>query len=76
MNLVELYQTTPVEEHKNIRVSGNRAYVKKDDGGVEEYVLGGDGELWLMPSPLSEVAARISKIEEDLSEIKVKLGAK
>jgi hypothetical protein len=31
------------------------------------------GEL---PSPLADVAAKISKIEEDISEIKVKLGVK
>lgn len=39
MSLGELYQTMPVQEH-NIRVSGNRAYVKRDHGSMEEYVLG------------------------------------
>ncbi len=65
------------EEHKNIRVSDNRVYVKKDDGIIEEYVLvADDGQLCPLPSPLVEVAAKIIKIEPDIFATKVKLGAK
>jgi hypothetical protein len=74
MNLIELYQIMPVAQHNNIRVVGNRAYVKKDDGSVEEYVLGDDGELWLLPSPLAEITTRLGNIEKGMSQITAKLA--
>ena len=50
MNLVQLYESTPVQEHANIRVCGDRVFVKDSQGGVEEYLLGDDGDLWLVRS--------------------------
>ena len=74
MNIVELYEGTPVQAHGNIRVCDDRVFVKDSQGSIEEYLLGDDGELWRLPSPLAEVAAKISKIEKDLFEIKAKLS--
>lgn len=51
--------------------------MKKDDGIIEEYVLvGDDGQLCPLPSPLVEVAAKIREIEQDISEIEAKLKVK
>lgn len=50
MTLVELYAQTPVEQHANIRVAGERVYVKNHDGSLDEYLLNGNGELVLLRS--------------------------
>lgn len=63
MNLIELYEQTPVERHSEIIVSGDRLFF--DD---EEYFIQPDGELKLIRSNKS--------LEEGLAEIKGKLGAK
>jgi len=47
MNIVELYRQVPVARHGDIKVQGDRVYVKQPDGTVEEY-LEADGELWLI----------------------------
>ncbi len=74
MNLVELYEQTPVADHGNIHVSGGRAYVVNVDGSVAEYVLGDDGELWAVPSPVTAVAGSVAKLQSDITAIKAKLG--
>lgn len=61
MNLVELYEQTPVEKHRDIVVSGDRVFL--DD---EEYVLTSDGELRLIHSDKESKA--------DIKAIKSKLG--
>ena len=73
MNLTELYQKTPREKHTNIRVAGNRVYVRKDDGSVEEYLVEGDRGLWLLPSPLSEVASQVKEMQRTLAQMEAKL---
>jgi len=67
MNLVELYQQTPVERHQNIKVVGDRVFVKDIDGNVDEYLLDSQGELWLTRSD--------KKLKADIAAIKNKLGA-
>ena len=66
MNLVELYQQTPVERHKEIRVVGDRVLVRDADGNVAEYLISEDEELWLVHSDKER--------REDIKAIKVKLG--
>lgn len=66
MNLVELYEGTPVQEHANIRVCGDRVLVKDSQGSVEEYLLGDDDELWLVRSDREQ--------RESLTSIKTQLG--
>lgn len=73
MNLAELYEQTPVEKHGNIRVTENRVLVKQEDG-VEEYLIEADGELWPMPSPIKELAARVKGLEEKVAEVKAILA--
>ena len=73
MNLTELYQKTPRNKHQDIKVSSNRVYVRKDDGSVEEYLVEGDGGLWLLPSPLSEVASEVKEMRRVLAEMQAKL---
>jgi len=67
MNLVELYEQTPVEQHKDIKVVGDRVFVRDADGGVTEYFVVGDGELWLVRSD--------KKLKADIKAIKDKVGA-
>lgn len=59
MKIDDIYQNTPVEKHKDIRVKGDRVYVRR-----------GDGELWLFPSQLPELALEVRKMQLDLAEIK------
>jgi len=66
MNLVELYEQTPVNRHENIRVVGDRVLVRDVDGSVDEYLISGDGELWLVRSDREQ--------KQDLKAIKSKLG--
>jgi len=63
MNIVELYDKTPVERHREVFVSEDRLFF---DG--EEYVIGGDGELRLVRSEKG--------LEEKLAQIETKLGIK
>ena len=67
MNLVELYEQTPVERHQDIRVLGERVFAKDVDGNVDEYVLDSQGELWLVHSD--------KKLKADVVAIKNKVGA-
>lgn len=73
MNIVELYQKMPVDKHGDIKVMEDRVFVKQGDG-VEEYLIEPDGELWLMPSPVKEVAARMEGLEQKLAELKAMLA--
>ena len=67
MNLVELYQQTPVERHEEIQVKGERVFVKSVDGSVDEYLIsGGEQELWLVRSDGEQ--------REDIRAIKSELG--
>jgi hypothetical protein len=68
MNLVELYEQTPVEKHKDIKVVGNRVFVKDDDGSVDEYLSDalGEQELWLIRSD-KELKQSLARIEAGLS---------
>lgn len=69
MNLTDLYAKTPVQNHKDIKVSGNKVFVKQEDE-VTEYLLESNGELWLLPSPIKEVIARVKQLEQSLAELK------
>ena len=66
MNLVELYQQTPVERHKDIKVVGDRVLVGDADGNVAEYLISEDEELWLVRSDKEQ--------RQDIKAIKAKLG--
>lgn len=70
MNLTELYTETPVQEHGNIIVVGDRVYVRSADG-TEEYVLLSNGEVKLVRSDKTNPMAAI---RQDLAAIKTKLG--
>ena len=69
MNLIELYEQTPMERHKDIIVRGDRVYVKTPEG-TDEYLLQSDGELQLISSSKEGV---ISAIMEDVKDIKMKV---
>ncbi len=66
MNLVELYTQIPVERHGDIKVVGERFFVKDIDGNVEEYFIDERDGLWLVCSDRQQ--------KEALSAIKSKLG--
>ena len=61
MNLVELYEQTPVERHHEILVSSDRLYFEN-----QEYVLDAEGELKLIRSQKG--------LEQHLPQIRTKLG--
>ena len=61
MNIVELYAQTPVEQHEEIVVSGNRLFF---DG--EEYIVGEEGELKLVRSE--------KELSQKVEQIRIKLG--
>lgn len=63
MNIVELYDKTPVERHHEIVVSGGRLFFEG-----EEYVIEGDGNLRLVHSHKA--------IEASLDQMKSKLGVR
>ena len=63
MNLVELYQQTPVKRHSEIIVSSDRLFF--DD---EEYILQPDRELKLVRSE--------KKLKQKLAAIEAKLAIK
>lgn len=65
MKLVELYKQTPVERHDDIKVVGDRIFVKDAAGDVDEYLIS-DGELWLANSN--------KELKQDIKAIKTKLG--
>lgn len=67
MNLVELYEQTPVERHQDIKVVGDSVFIKDADGDVVEYLLDSQGELWLVRSD--------KKLKGDVAAIKNKVGA-
>ena len=66
MNLEELYRQIPVERHKDIKVVGDRVFVKDIDGNVEEYLIDEQDGLWLVRCDREQ--------KEALSAIKSKLG--
>ena len=72
MNIVELYQQTPVEEHKNIRMR-NEAVLVISPEGTDEYLVDEEGELTLVKSD-KDLRAHLKAVETDLSAIKTKLG--
>jgi hypothetical protein len=63
MNVVELYQQTPVDKHSEILVSGDRLFFEG-----EEYIIGADEELKMIRSD--------KQLEQKLSEIINKLDIK
>ena len=67
MNLVKLYAETPVERHKDIKVAGDRVFVRDADGDTAEYLVLEDGELWLVHSDKA--------LKADVEAIRNKLGA-
>ena len=67
MNLIQLYEQTPIERHKDIKVSGDRVLVKSPGGDVTEY-LSSEEELWLVRCDKEQ--------KEDIKAIKAKLGIK
>lgn len=69
MNLIELYEKTPVERHRDIKVVEDRVLVKGIDGNVDEYLISGEEqELWLIRSDREQ--------KQDIRAIKSKLGIK
>lgn len=69
MNLVELYEQTPMERHKDIIVHRDRVYMRTPEG-TDEYLLQSDGQLQLISSSKEGV---ISAILEEVKDIKMKL---
>ena len=67
MNLADLYSETPVKRHKDIKVAGDKVYVRDADGDNTEYLILDDGELWLTRSD--------KKLKSDVEAIKNKLAA-
>lgn len=65
MNLVELYKQIPVERHHDIKVVGDKVFVKDADGDIDEYLISGE-ELWLVRSD--------RELKQDIKAIKAKLG--
>ena len=65
MNLVELYEQTPVKRHGDIKVVGDKVLVKDADGDITEYLIS-DDELWLVSSD--------KELKASLAAIKSKLG--
>jgi len=61
VNLVELYEQTPVERHSDIIVSDNMLFF--DNG---EYIIQGDGELKLVRGN--------KELLQKLDQIRTKLG--
>jgi hypothetical protein len=57
VNLVELYAKTPVEEHREIVISGDRVFFN-----VEEYIIDSDSNLRLIRSQKG--------LEQKLAELK------
>lgn len=70
MNLTELYDQTPVDEHPNIVVTGNRVFVMTIEG-TEEYARADDDELVLARS---DKTGPMADLRQDVAEIKAKLG--
>lgn len=66
MNLAELYEKTPIARHKDIKVSGDKVFVKDTDGSVDEYLVVDDGELWLVRSD--------REVKRDVKAIRDRLG--
>ncbi len=66
MNIMELYEQTPVERHKDIKVAGDKVYVRDVDGDVTNYLILDEGELWLVRSD--------KELGADIAAIKSKLG--
>jgi len=60
VNLAEFYDTTPVERHHEIVISGDRLFFAK-----EEFVICPDGELRLVHSH-KDIEGRLARIEEKL----------
>ncbi len=67
MKLVELYEQTPAERHRDIKITADRVLVRESDGGVSEYLIIEDGELW----PVRPDKA----LKADIAAIRDKLGA-
>jgi len=67
MNIVELYEQTPVDKHGDIKVLGDKVFVRDADGNVTEYLILEDDELWLVRSDKA--------LKTDVKAIKDKLGA-
>jgi len=65
MNLIELYKQVPVERHGDIKVVGERVFVKDTEGNIGEYLIS-DEELWLVHSDGEQ--------KQDIKAIKSKLG--
>ncbi len=66
MNLIELYEQTPVERHRDIKVVGDKVLVRDTDGNITEYLLLDGGELWLVHCDKEQ--------RQDIKAIKSKLG--
>ena len=67
MNLIELYDQTPVDRHKDIKVIGDKVLVKDTEGNVDEYLISGEEEeLWLVRSDREQ--------KRDIKAIKNKRG--
>ena len=66
MNLVQLYQQTPVGRHSEIVVSGDKLFFED-----EEYVIQGDGELRLVRSE-KELKQRLARIEDRVAQLLTK----
>lgn len=63
MNIVELYEQTPVERHSEIVISGDRLFLDGD-----EYIIEANEELKLIRSN--------KQLDQKLAQIATKLGVK
>ena len=73
MNLAELYEQTPVERHGDIRISGDRVFVKGTEGNVDEYLVSGEEqELHLIRSDEEQrLTLRAIKTKLGITEVKL-----
>lgn len=62
MNLIELYEQTPPEKHKDIIVRGDQVYINDVDGARLTYLI--------VSEDLISVAS-----DRDIKDIKKKVGA-
>lgn len=62
MNLIELYQQTPVEKHKDIIVREDQVYIRDVDGARLTYLI--------VDEELVPIA-----VDKDVKDIKKKVGA-
>ena len=80
MNIVKLYEQTPVERHSSIKVEGNQIFIQDAEGNaILEYFIDAEGELvpvYSVGKVRKEILAikdELKTLEDDLKIIKGRL---